>query len=173
MQYLCLGFVFDSIPEVLPLGTYTWAVMRPDQQYPTKKGGKLLEYVITTNYADAQEVHVLNYVTPHALFSCCSPVSSLIIHYQNILHIRKLTERSESWNSHPNLVFEESEKAYINDVADKGGPLQALSELDTSNTMEMYRARQALSGVTSRIAKGEAGLPEVGLLFLLLLLFLL
>lgn len=150
-----------QVPEVLPLGTFTWSVMRPDQQYPAKKGGPVLEYVITTTYANSDDVHVLAYTTPHALFSCASPISSLIIHYQNLLHVRHITEKAESWNCHPNLVFEESEKAYINDVADKGGPLQALSELDTSNTMEMYRARQTLSGVTSKIARGEAGLPQV------------
>lgn len=150
-----------KVPEVLPLGTFTWSVMRADQQYPVRKGGPLLQYVITTTYADSNDVHVLPYSTPHALFSCSSPISSLIIHYQNLLHVRHVTEKAEAWNSHPNIIFEESEKAFINDVADRGGPLQALSELDTSNTMEMYRARQALSGVTSKIAKGEGTLPQV------------
>ena len=95
-----------KIPEVLPFGTYTWSVVRSDQSPNATPGAPLLQYAISTTYLAAEDVRIHNYTQPHALFSCTSPLSSLITHYRRLQQMRLLSDAAEAWNSRPNLVFE-------------------------------------------------------------------
>lgn len=124
------------VPEVLPLGTYTWSVARNEQK--SHNGGKqkkrpreegqpceilvnppLLRYEVSCSYCE-DEIHVFNYIQPQATLTCFSPLSGLIFQYNNLLSLRELALRAEVWNARPNIVLEEQEKSFINDVTNTG-----------------------------------------------------
>ena len=65
------------IPEVLPLGTFSWSVTRNEQQsHKRQKGAQILQnppllrYDVNCSYCD-DEIHVFNYVQPQATLTCC------------------------------------------------------------------------------------------------------
>jgi hypothetical protein len=125
------------VPEVLPLGTYTWSVTRNEQRQSGSKNKKrkteeawspsvhilanppLLKYEVNCSYCE-DEIHVFNYIQPQATLTCFSPLSGLIYQYNNLLSLRELSMRAEVWNARPNIVLEEQEKTFINDVTNTG-----------------------------------------------------
>jgi hypothetical protein len=148
LSALAVGFVpfrlrregSQVVPEVLPLGTYTWSVTRNEQQQKSRgetKGSKrqrdssdwhpgrimpnppLLKYEVNCAYCEDQ-IHVYNYIQPQATLTCFSPLSGLISHYNTVMALRELAQRAEVWNARPNIVLEEQEKTFINDVTNTG-----------------------------------------------------
>ena len=71
-----------------------------------------------------------------------------------------MQEATDAWNSHPNIVFEENDKTFINDMTERGGPIRAMSEMDDNAAMDAYRARQQLTRTVAQAAKRESGLPQ-------------
>ena len=70
------------------MGTYTWSVVRNESD----GGAPLLRYAISTTYLPVEEVRVHPFTTPHAIFSCTSPLASLITHYRRLVQMRVHTE---------------------------------------------------------------------------------
>ena len=96
-----------QVPEVLPLGTYTWSVNITGQQKQKSEGHKpLLFYDVITTYCK-DKIHVFNYVQPHATLNCYSPMASLIPHYNTLLAMRELRLNSVAWNAKPKIALEE------------------------------------------------------------------
>ena len=161
-----------SVPEVLPFGTYTWSVMRADQRMAAqdgagppkkRKGGALLEYVISTSFCPAEEVRVRAYSTPDATLSCTSPLSSLITSYNRLLQMRKSVENAELWNSRPNVVFEEKDKAFINSAAEKGTGFQMTKpsmEMAANESAASYESRLDLTQRIHSDMRAAGNLPE-------------
>ena len=160
------------VPEVLPFGTYTWSVMRSDQRYPDsdaatdrkrKRAGSLLEYVISTSFCAAEEVHVKAYSMPDGTLTCTSPLSTLITSYNRLLQMRRSSENAEMWNSRTNIVFEERDKAMINSAAERGTGLQftkTSAEVAMNDSMQSYETRQELTARFHRDMRDAGNLPE-------------
>ena len=167
------------VPEVLPLGTYTWSVSRNEQKSSNTKKRKetpdqgpilpnppLLKYDVTCSYCE-DEIHVFNYIQPQATLTCFSPLSGLIFHYNNLLSLRELTLRAEVWNAKPNIILEEQEKTFINDVTNTGACITQNVHQQFSAGMEqnnrMLRQETLLEMV--EITKERTSLPQDSTVF--------
>jgi len=145
VSFLAVGFVPFRIrasasgcmvPEVLPLGTYSWSVNMSSnkrQRYncsssssSTSSYEPLLCYDVISTYCK-DKIHVFNYVQPHATLNCYSPLSSLIPCYNALLSMRELSLRGMVLNSKPNLCLEEQEKVMINSITDAGSCITHIS----------------------------------------------
>lgn len=179
------------VPEVLPLGTYTWSVTRNEQNSHVGGGGgkqtkrpklgnginearppeilinpPLLKYEVSCSYCE-DEIHVFNYIQPQATLTCFSPLSGLIFHYNNLLSLRELALRAEVWNARPNIVLEEQEKTFINDVTNTGACITQQVHQQFSAGMEqnsrMLRQETLLDMV--EITKERICMPQESTVF--------
>ena len=134
-SFLAVGFVpvrirkegMLLVPEVLPLGTYTWSVNLGEYAKKKRKaGGRMLFYDVTCTYCQ-DEIHVFNYIEPHATLNCYLPLSSLIPQYSTLMSMRELALNATMLNSKPNVVLEEQEKVMINSIADTGSCITHLA----------------------------------------------
>lgn len=164
MSYLAVGFVpyrirknekGAQVPEVLPLGTYTWHVTRSSQTTigtPWNDIGKpppsaneegegfssdkpLLKYVVHSAYCK-EAIQVYSFVNPQILFSCTSPFASLIQPYMILCHKRDCTIRADGFNCQPSLVLEHQDKLLINDISNSGMTIQNTKDLDGKNNFD-------------------------------------
>ena len=131
------------IPEILPFGTFTWQVARSNQglnatpwceigKAPSESSQKqddkvdnqpLLRYVVHCSHCK-EKIEVYPYTPPTNLFSCSSPISSLVNSYLQLCHKRDCANRATLFNSQPGLVFEEQDKLNANTIAESGAGLQ-------------------------------------------------
>jgi hypothetical protein len=131
-----------KIPEILPLGTFSWRVAHSsqgltatpwgrigDRPPPAHNGGYQSEFELDRQPILTYDVHcshcretikVHAFAPPQALFSCTSAISSLINPYLQLCHKRECTNRANAFNSQPGIIFEQEEKIPINQVVDKG-----------------------------------------------------
>jgi hypothetical protein len=164
VSYLAVGFVpyrirknekGAKVPEVLPLGTYTWYVARssqttigtpwndigkppPSENVESESSDKpLLKYVVHSAYCK-EDIQVYPFVNPQILFSCTSPLSSLIQPYMILCHKRDCTIRADGFNSQPSLVLEHQDKLLINDVSNSGMAIQNTKDMDNKSNFD-YR----------------------------------
>lgn len=164
VSYLSVGFVpyrirlnekGAKVPEVLPLGTFTWHVGRGNQSKaatPWESIGKpppsgqeeksgnidtnpILRYMVQSAYCD-ETIHVYDFVKPQILFSCTSPLSALIQPYLLLCHRRECMLKAEAFNCQPSLVFEQQEKVLINDISNTGLAIQTPKDIDGKNNFE-------------------------------------
>lgn len=177
LSALSVGFVpyrfrrvgTHTVPEVLPLGTYSWSVLRRDNlQYGvalTEKERRrmlsrpLLEYAVSAGFAGPGDIFVYTYVQPSAFLACVSPLSSLITTHLRLIQLREDACRADGWNSAPRVVFEEQDKSLINDVAERGGPLHAMMELQNNSALDSFQTRQSLTGVVANLAARQCNVP--------------
>lgn len=175
------------VPEVLPLGTYTWSVTRNEQrqlQTPSTKGKKrradeawspslhiianppLLKYEVNCSYCE-DEIHVFNYILPQATLTCFSPLSGLIYQYNNLLSLRELSMRAEVWNARPNIVLEEQEKTFINDVTNTGACITQQVHQQFTNGMEQNSRmiRQETLMDMMEVSKERCNIPQDSAVF--------
>ena len=161
------------IPEVLPLGTFSWSVNRNEQQsHKRQKGAQivqnppLLRYDVNCSYCD-DEIHVFNYVQPQATLTCYSPLSGLIFHYNNLLSMRELALRAEVWNARPNIVLEEQEKTFINDVTNTGACITQVHQQFSAGMEQSNRiTRQETLLDMVEIAKERISMPQESTVFI-------
>ena len=132
-----------QIPELLPLGTYTWHVARnmnnmggymkeedPFAGDNSKKRKReaatvpFLQYEINSMYCE-DPVHVHVFIPPQALFLCSSPLASLLACYGHLLNKRECAYRADQFNSQPSLIMEKHTKIPINAATEKGMSLTA------------------------------------------------
>jgi len=121
-----------QIPEVLPLGTYTWYVARntaPLQPTPwrgclqpatpttTKTAPEeeeedrpLLRIEVMSAHTSTNKVHVYEFEPLNSLFMCPSLLMSLLPGYLRLLHKRECVRRADHFNSHCSLVLEQVER---------------------------------------------------------------
>jgi hypothetical protein len=83
----------------------------------------LLRYVVHCSHCK-ETIHVYPYTPPTNLFSCSSPISSLVNSYLQLCHKRDCANRATLFNSQPGLVFEEQDKLNANTIAESGAGLQ-------------------------------------------------
>lgn len=167
--YLAVGFVpyrirlnerGSKIPEVLPLGTFTWHVGRGNQDSaatPWSSLGRpppsddaeeeghenekrcsdkpILKYIVNSAYC-REEIRVFVFVNPQIMFSCTSPLSSLIQPYLTLSHKRDCTLRADAFNSMPSMVFEQQDKVLLNDVNNSGLALQNAKDMGGKLTFD-------------------------------------
>lgn len=158
ISYLAVGFVpyrirknekGADVPEVLPLGTFTWHVGKSNQNNistPWESIGKpppgneeqqeksvdnkpLLKYIVNSAYCK-EPIHVFPMVNPQILFSCTSPLASLIQPFLSLSHKRECCIRVDSFNSKPSMVYEHQEKLMINDISNSGLAIHNPKDLD-------------------------------------------
>lgn len=79
----------------------------------------LLVYDVVCPYCK-EDIHIFNYIQPHAMLDCFSPLASLIPQYNALCSVRELTLRTTENNSHYSFAIEEQDKTMLNSVADTG-----------------------------------------------------
>jgi len=104
-----------QVPEVLPLGTFTWTVC-PSANRATKVArvkrsapegeAPLLIYDVTTTYCN-DDIYIFDYVPPHATLLCFSPLAALIPLYNALVSVREIDVRAMDLNAKPCVVLEE------------------------------------------------------------------
>ena len=116
---LYVGSAGERIPEVLPLGSYTWAVLpRRDDG----KKGPLLRYEVRCH--DCKDtIHVYAYVPPRLYYKCVSPLSTLLDAHARLLSSRACAEASQLWNARCNVAFETPQAVSVDDLAQKGSAI--------------------------------------------------
>jgi len=146
-----------KVPEALPLGTFTWHVGRGNQDTvatpwasigkPPSSGAEsqqedsadnegasgnnqpILKYIVNSAYC-RDAIHVFNFVNPQILFSCTSPLASLIQPFLTLAHKRECTLRADAFNCTPSMVFEQQDKVLLNDVSNSGLAIQNPKDMD-------------------------------------------
>jgi hypothetical protein len=137
-----------QVPEALPLGTFSWSVCGSDSKHrnvskkkkrPRRESAAaaaaeaeeqqadnshhssepLLVYDVTCAYCE-EDIHVFNFVQPHAMLDCFSPLAVLIPQYNALCSVRELALRTLENNAHHNIAIEEQDKTLLNSVADTG-----------------------------------------------------
>ena len=148
LLFIAVGFVPfrirqdgpTRVPEALPLGTFSWTVCGSDARHRRKRGREeeeegsktskrsepLLVYDVTCTYCK-DDVHVFNFIQPHAMLECFSPLAALIPQYNALLAVRSLALRTMEFNARNNLVLEQQDKLMINSAADTGVSLGRMS----------------------------------------------
>ena len=142
-----------TVPEVLPLGTYTWSVNLTSQEsyfdrrrrnsLPQTTGTRgivpwMVHSCICTYCKD--EIHVFNYMPPQATLQCFSALSSLIPQYNTLQSLRELAIHAVHLNSKLSLVLEEQEKVLLNSIADAGSCITHLSNNNLLSQVLMMSA---------------------------------
>ena len=128
----------SKVPELLPLGTYSWYVaknlnnmaMSVGEKRKTSSTAPFLRYEINSMYCDAP-VYVHVFVPPHALFLCSSPLASLLACYEHLKNKRDCAYRADKFNSQPTLIMEKHTKVALNALADRGVPLSDMENRGT------------------------------------------
>lgn len=115
------------IPEVLPLGTYTWSVNSKRRGKRPSAGDELLFYDVTCSYCQ-DDIYVFNYIQPHATLTCFSPLSSLIPQYNTLITTREYSLQATAWNSKPKIALEEQDKVMLNSIAESGSCISQISQ---------------------------------------------
>eukprot|EP00961_Rhodomonas_salina_P122676 1652420-Rhodomonas_salina.2 len=110
------------IPEVLPLGTFTWTVKTRDKQRKRKIDDPLLWYDIQLQGVEC-DYHVFDFVKPDMTMQCVSALSSVIPLYIRLQVTRAAKTRCEEWNASVLMAVENSEKLQSNQMADEGAAL--------------------------------------------------
>jgi hypothetical protein len=127
-----------KVPELLPVGTYTWHVARNVNnmgqwgglENPNKKDpGNLpfLRYEINSMYC-SDPIHVHVFIEPQAFFLCSSPLASLLNCYEHLLNKRECAFRADKFNSQPSVVMERHTKIPMNAAVKAGAPISNNSE---------------------------------------------
>jgi len=119
------------VPEVLPLGTYTWCVnnARRSKRRSARGSSELLFYDVTSSYCDSEEeIYVFNYMQPHATLNCYSPLSSLIPQYNSLITTREYALQATCWNAKPKMALEEQDKVMLNSIAESGSCISQISQ---------------------------------------------
>jgi len=194
LSYLAVGFVpyrirknekGAKVPEVLPLGTYTWYVARSSQATlgtPWDDLGKtseaaqsteeseasmpLLKYVVHSAYCK-EDIHVYPFSSPQILFSCTSPFSSLVQPYMLLCHKRECMVRADGFNCQPSVVLEHQDKILLNDVSNSGFAIQNSKDMDGKNNFD-YRNmgdRQVMLQTLIEESKNMSHLPKESVAF--------
>ena len=134
LSFLTVGFApfrlrkegNNTVPELLPFGTYTWNVARTKQAKRPRGNTEpmhnppLLRYDVISSHCD-DPIHVFNFCPPQANLNCTSPLASCITHYLTLLSLRESAKRAEDWNSRVNLALEEKDDRSLNDMINSGG----------------------------------------------------
>ena len=159
-SFLVVGFVAYRVrqlrdgclvPEVLPLGTFSWSVARdptllpkawfmnnqkmsvaaPAKRQRRDDDGQILRYDVTSTYTDAVP-NIYAFTVPSTMFPCTSALSTLIHSYSMLCHKRDCTVRADMYNSKPSIVFEEQNRSNPTDGAQRGVGLENNSDEQTS-----------------------------------------
>jgi hypothetical protein len=172
-----------KVPEILPIGTYSWNVSRaptvlPKAWYydrskhhmgvadsPAYLGAKrdetpMLSYEVTSGYTDTPP-NVYVFTQPSTLFQCTSALSTLVQPYRMLCHKRECTLRADQFNSKPAVVFEEQLKTVrANDAANSGSFIS--EEMVDENKERRYRmdTRQTLHHDVFDRARIRSQLPD-------------
>lgn len=95
-----------TVPEVLPIGTYTWSVARSQQAKRQREDGSsvprevpmhnppLLRYDVVCSHCD-DAIYVFNYQTPHPHLTCNSALASLMTQFLALEVLRKRANTAE------------------------------------------------------------------------------
>ena len=150
MSFLAVGFApyrirmnerGAKIPEILPLGTFTWNVSRSNQGLTATPWGRigdkpvaaqpkefdtqpLLRYDVHCSHCK-EAILVHPFTPPQTLFSCTSAIASLVNPYLQLCHKRDCTNRANLFNSQPSMVFEHQDKIMTNQIAEGGAGLNS------------------------------------------------
>ena len=171
------------VPEIMPLGTYSWHVSRDPTVLPKawyfdrskhhmgtadisggskKKGGTapLLCYEVTSSYTETAPI-VYAFTQPSTMFPCTSALSTLMQPYRMLCHKRECTLRADQYNSKPTMVFEEQLKTTrADDAAKAGGALSEERNDENREKRARMDTRQTLHYDVFERARIRSQLPE-------------
>ena len=94
-------------------------------------GAPLLRHAPSTSLVEQTALRACPYTCPHRVYSCTSPLSTLITHHHRLIDSRRCSDMADVWNSRPNLVFEHGDRRFVNDVANAGAALNMAKNEDT------------------------------------------
>ena len=154
------------VPELLPVGTYTWHVARNVNnmgqwgalENPNKKNpGDLpfLRYEINSMYC-SDPIHVHVFVEPQAFFLCSSPLASLLNCYEHLLNKRECAFRADKFNSQASIVMERHTKLPSNahstgdiiSLHEAQGKLRLNTEVISANMSAMHNTMESMQSKT-------------------------
>jgi hypothetical protein len=181
--FLAVGFVpyrlrkvgHATVPEALPLGTFSWSVcpsanratkaMRTTAETASSSSGPLLIYDVTSTHC-SEPLHVFNYVHPHATLNCYSPLAALIPLYNALLSVREVDLRAMLLNAQPSLVLEEQDKTMMNSIAESGSCIANMSNSLSDGVAQSEREKRAahIQGAVET-SKAMGNLPETANIF--------
>jgi hypothetical protein len=119
------------VPELLPLGSYTWFIARNmnnigqwggENANTNNKHLPFLRYEINSMYC-SDPIHVHTFSPPPSSFLCSSPLSSLLSVYEHLRTKRECCQRADRFNCNPSIVMEQHTKLSMNDLAKSGQAL--------------------------------------------------
>ena len=169
-SFLTVGFVpyricrmacGAQVPEVLPLGTFSWYVarygamatspwvtLRDGRMPPTDPGAKeqeqsgvgpLLRYEVSTAYCK-EPIHVYAFTPPAPLFVCVSSLVSVLPTYHDLCSKRACVQRADAFNSQPSIVLEQQDRTRLQEQIQSGGG----AFVPTGNNAEARDSAKAL-----------------------------
>jgi hypothetical protein len=120
--------VVQRVPEIFPLGTFTWTVRKNDGsarvgEKRKKPPESILYYDVTLVGLDC-EFSVFEFCKPDMTMQCVSPVSTVIASYIRLQVTRACKMRCEEWNASVHVAIEMNEKVQMNQLSDDGTVLQ-------------------------------------------------
>jgi hypothetical protein len=157
------------IPELLPLGTYTWHVSRNMGSIgqwgsdPSKAKDPsrtpFLCYEISSMYCQ-DPIHVHVFVPPQAFFLCSSPLASLLKCYDHLLNKRECAYRADRFNSQPSVVMEHHTNLPMNAMTKSSVPFQQMEVLgQDSQTAGMSAVAMSMMHDTMDTMQQRTNLP--------------
>ena len=147
----------ERVPEVLPLGTYSWTVL------PQREGkGPLLRYEVRCHYSQ-DTVYTYAYVPPRLYYKCISPLSTLLDAHSRLLQLRLHLLSACEWNARPNISVESRQGVQMTQAAEQGVALQngPFSQV-LAESMRNAMAKNALQYVQA--IRKQANIPEASTL---------
>lgn len=121
----------------------------------------ILKYIVNSAYC-RDKIYVFNFVNPQILFSCTSPLASLIQPYLTLCHKRECTLRADGFNCTPSMVFEQQDKVLLNDVSNSGLAIQNPKDMDGKLSFDHRNIgeRQLMLQQLVSESKEMSGLPR-------------
>jgi hypothetical protein len=108
------------IPEILPLGSFTWSVQTMSKEERARRHvDQLVMYNIQLQGVDC-DFHVFEFRKPDLTMQCVSPLSTVIGTYIRLMITRAAKMKCEEWNASIKLSVENSDKLLSNQMADDG-----------------------------------------------------
>jgi hypothetical protein len=97
--------------------------------------GPLLRYEVDSAYCkDPARVYAFD--APHPLFTCTSRLASALPAYTMLKQKRECMLRADQFNSQPSIVFEQADKAKVNDIAKGGMPVLSMGSNSEASDRE-------------------------------------
>jgi hypothetical protein len=193
VSFLAVGFVpyrirsmrdAVQIPEVLPLGTYSWRVTRsstplrstvwhqhvdgrvglhpphPQRRRNNEEADTPLLRIEVVSALANQEVFVYEFEPLNALFPCASVFASLIPGYFRLLHKRECVRRADEFNSHCSLVLEQVERNDMHTLQNSSAVMLNMGNEAQDQLRSVHQQGEGRQLMLHHLVRAQQALPD-------------